>query len=78
MPVRKFRDVSEMGDTRWHEPGDPKLFQAMAQVWGLAARMSQMRFPPGVYRHRSLEEAQRCRESWEAAAYEAGRRRRGD
>jgi len=40
----------------------------MAAVWGFAASASQMRFPPGVYKHRSIEESNRLRDEWEAAS----------
>jgi hypothetical protein len=71
MPVRKFRDVSEMEDTLWREPGDPELFRAIASVWDFAARTCPRRFPPGVYRHRSIEEAKALREKWEEADFQA-------
>jgi hypothetical protein len=71
MPVRKFRDVSEMEDTLWRKPGDPELFRAIASVWDFAARTCPRHFPPGVYRHRSIEEAEALRESWEEADFQA-------
>lgn len=76
MPIRKFRDVSEMEDTLWYEPGDPALFAAIARVWDFARRTCPMRFPPGVYKHRSLAEADEQRERWEAANFEAFQARR--
>ena len=39
MPVRKFRDVSEMEDTLWYERTDPALPRAIAGVWDFAARI---------------------------------------
>jgi hypothetical protein len=71
MPVRKFRDVSEMEDTLWRKPGDPDLHRAIAGVWDFAARVFPRHFPPGVYRHRSIEEAKALREQWETADFEA-------
>jgi lipopolysaccharide/colanic/teichoic acid biosynthesis glycosyltransferase len=32
MTVRKFRSVEEMEDSTWREPGDPRLWQAIASV----------------------------------------------
>jgi hypothetical protein len=71
MPVRKFRDVSEMEGNTWREPGDPQLFRSMRAVWAFAARTLRPRFPPGVYKHRSIEEADAERESWEQSNFEA-------
>ncbi len=70
MPVRKFRDVSEMNETRWFEPKDPALFRAIKHTWTLAERICPQRFPPGVYRHRTIEEAQALREKWAASQFE--------
>ena len=64
MPVLRFRDVSEMDDTLWREPG-PELFRTIAAVWGFAERVCRRRFPPGVYKHRSIEEAERQRDAWD-------------
>ncbi len=70
MSVRKFRDVSEMEDT-WRKPGDPELFRAIAGTWDFAARAFPRHFPPGVYRHRTIEEAKALRDKWEEADFRA-------
>jgi hypothetical protein len=77
MPVRKFRNLQEMEDSLWHEPGDPRLWQAIANVWGFAARTCPRRFPPGIYHHRTIEDAQRQRDLWEEADFLAFWKRRG-
>jgi hypothetical protein len=81
MPVRKFRDVSEMEDTLWREPGDPELLRAIASVWDFAARTCPRHFPPGVYRHHSIEEAKALpgspRKPPRAGLKQGRRRRRG-
>lgn len=71
MPVRRFRSLEEMGDSLWREPGDPELWRAMQRVWRFAAETCPLRFPPGVYRHRSIEEAKRLREVWDEASFRA-------
>jgi hypothetical protein len=74
MPIKKFRDVSEMTDT-WLEPGSPELARATHNVWDLAKRVCPLQFPPGVYKHRSIEEAQALRAEWERANVAAQQRR---
>jgi len=76
MPIRKFRDVSEMEDTLWYDRGDPALFAAIARVWDFARRTCPQHFPPGVYKHRSFAEADAQRERWEAANFEIFQARR--
>ena len=51
MPIKKFRDISEMSDT-WLEPGSPELARAIHSVWDLARRVCPGHFPPGVYADR--------------------------
>ena len=76
MPVRKFRDVSEMESVLWREPGTAELYRAIARVWSFAARTCRLRFPAGVYRHRSIDDAQLCREAWEAENFRRFQERR--
>ena len=75
MPVRKFHDVSEMEDT-WRDPGDPALFRAIKSVWDFAERTCPLRFPPGVYKHRTIEDAQALVEVWADANFKAFQERR--
>jgi hypothetical protein len=63
MPVRKFKSVEEM-EAPWREPGDPALYRAIARVWDFGRRSGRRRFPPGLYRRRSLEELNSATERW--------------
>jgi hypothetical protein len=76
MPVRKFRSVEEMGGPIWFEVGDPALFRALRQVWGLAHRTLRPRFPPGVHKHRSIDDMNRLQECWDDANFRAYHERR--
>jgi hypothetical protein len=71
MPVRKFRTLQEAEDSLWYEPGDPRLWRAIARVWDFGARTAGYRFPPGVYKLRSIEDANRLRDEWEKANFDA-------
>jgi hypothetical protein len=71
MPVYKYRDVAEMEERGWRPKGDHGLFRAIRACWELARRTTAPHFPPGVYRHRSAEEAAALRERWERANFEA-------
>jgi hypothetical protein len=66
MPIKKFRDVSDMTDT-WLEPDSPGLFEAIRRVWETSRQICPLHFPPGVYKHRSLEDAEALRTEWEHA-----------
>jgi hypothetical protein len=76
MPVKKFRDVSEMEGNAWLEPGDARLFAAIKAVWRLATETARASYPPGVYKHRSIEQAESLRQAWDQANFEAFQARR--
>lgn len=69
MGVKKFRSVDEMENAIWREPGDPTLWKAIEAVWDFAERTVGARFPPGVYKHRTIEEAKELRERWDEANF---------
>ena len=76
MPVRRFRNLEEMEDSLWRDVDDPALMQAIASTWAFARRTCPLHFPPGVHRHRSIEEAQQSREAWEDASHREREERR--
>lgn len=71
MPIKKYRSIEEMDGNTWREPGSPELFRAIERVWDFARRTLQPSYPPGVYKHRSIEEMQAQREQWDRANFEA-------
>lgn len=76
MPVRKFRSLQEMEDSLWRPVGSPELLRAITAVWEFAERTCPLSFPPGVFRHRSVEEAGAQRPAWEEAHVRALREAR--
>ena len=67
MPVRTFRSVEEMERPHWRAPGDPGLYRTIARVWAFGQRTAGYRFPPGVYRHRSVQELNAQTAVWSVA-----------
>lgn len=64
MPVRKFRGIEDMDEAGWHPPGSAEWMRAMEYLGALAKVTNRRRFPPGVHRHRSIEEMNRVQEEW--------------
>lgn len=62
MPVRKFRTLEEAEKALWREPFDSENLQIAASVTNLAMGLARMTLPKGVFKFRSLEEADRERE----------------
>lgn len=76
MPIRKFRSVEEMDGPIWYAPGDPALFRAIRQAWGLGHRTLRPRFAPGVHKHRSLEAMNAHQDAWDLENFHAYHERR--
>jgi len=75
MPVRKLRSLEEAETSLWFEAGDPRLWKAIKGLWDFGSRIPGFRYPPGVYKHRSIEEANRLNDQWERENFESYRRR---
>ena len=71
MSVRRFRSVEGMERSAWYPPGDPRLWKAIASVWEFGERVTAPRFPPGVYKHRTIEDLNRQREAWDTENFRA-------
>jgi hypothetical protein len=67
MPVWKFRSIEEMPGESWRTPGDPRLYEALAQLSRLSQRLRPRRFPTGVYKFQTMDEMNRHRDAWTAA-----------
>lgn len=65
MPVRKYRSVADIPPLPPLPPLAPGNLRLACELSALAARLRPLRLPPGVHKHRSLEEARRFRDSWE-------------
>jgi len=76
MPVKKFRSVADMPDPPRRQPGDPALYKAIAGLWEFSRHANPRRFPPGVYKYRSIEEMNRAQEQWLAEHVAALRKQR--
>lgn len=74
MPVKKFRDISEIEEPTY-EPGSRRLYEVIRYVWGLSDLVCPLRFPEGVFRHRSIEDADALREQWEEENFRRHRAR---
>ena len=79
MPVRRFRSIEDMSRPRWRAAGDSDLFRTIARLWAFGQRTGVRRFPPGVYRSRTVEEMNARSDRWSQANFDAlvEARRRG-
>jgi hypothetical protein len=68
MPVRKFRSIDEMPSPPPREPLDPDNLPIALELSTLALRLDPRRFPPGIHKYRSIQDAARVRAAWENEA----------
>lgn len=65
MSLRKYRSVEEMPAPTWNAALDPENLRRAGDVSALAARLHPRRFPAGLHKYRSIEEASEARKRWE-------------
>ncbi|MBI5240308.1 MAG: hypothetical protein HY926_07525 [Elusimicrobia bacterium] len=63
MPVQRFRSFEAAREALWGRLDDPGYLRRVAWLWAFSERLLRARPRPGVRRFRSLQEAQRDRES---------------
>jgi hypothetical protein len=68
MPIYKFRSLQESEDTLFQNPDDPELLSRIRSLWQFSARLFPRKFPPGVYKYRSIEEANKQKDAWNIQA----------
>lgn len=59
MPVWKYRSIEEMPPTPRYERGSAEHLRHWEALWARASALAGKRFRSGVFRYRSIEEAQR-------------------
>jgi hypothetical protein len=64
MPIQRFRDLDAAREALWLVPGDPRLCAKIRHVWSFAQRLAKYPPPRGLWRFRSIEEANAHREAW--------------
>ena len=62
MPVQKFRSVEDMPPVDWCRTIDEDFFRRIAKLWSRSSALSGRVYPRGVFKFRSIEEAQEGRE----------------
>lgn len=67
MPVVKLRSLEDAERSLWLDRDDPALWPTVAALWRLSNRLHPRHYPPGVYKHRSMEELNAMSEDWELA-----------
>ena len=62
MPIQKFRSVEEMPDLEWTDPKDERLLDRLRKLSARWAQLIPRSYPRGIFKFRTVEEAQQARE----------------
>lgn len=77
MPVYKYKTLEEAERALWCFSPDEEYYRRVAELWKFANQLAPVEYPRGIFKFRSIEEANRHREAVELAhAREIQRKRR--
>ncbi len=65
MPVYKYKTFEEADQALWNFNPDEKFFRKIHELFILAAKLNPVVYPRGVFKYKTLEEAQEQRLEWE-------------
>lgn len=65
MPVYKYKTFEEAERAFWNYNPDEAYFKRVAELWAFANQLSSIAYPRGIFKYRSIEEANKQREDWE-------------
>jgi len=64
MPVEKFRTLQEAERALQSRPGADDLVERVRAVWHRTGRLARRRYPVGVRKYLTMEEAEEDRRGW--------------
>jgi hypothetical protein len=65
MPVYKFKTFEDAERALWNFNPDEHYYHRVAELWDFASKLNPMVYPRGVFKFKTLEEANRHRENIE-------------
>jgi hypothetical protein len=67
MPIYKYKTFEEADKALWNFNPDEAYFEQVAALWRFANKLSPITYPRGIFKFRTLEEANRHRGEFELA-----------
>lgn len=67
MPVYRYRSFDDARRALWTRSDAPDLADRIRRLWAFSARLYPRRYTPGVRKFRTIEDANRDRESRDLA-----------
>lgn len=67
MPVYKYKSFEEARRALWNFNPDTAYFKQVAELWDTANKFCPISYPKGVFKYKSINEANKQRKKWEIA-----------
>ncbi len=65
MPVYKYKSFEDAERALWNFHPDAAYYKKVAELWNFANKLHPITYPRGVFKFRTLEEANEQRNKWE-------------
>jgi hypothetical protein len=64
MGIEKFKTFEEAERALWCFKPDAEYYKRVAELWKAANRLCPPDFPSGIFKYRTIEEANKQKEEW--------------
>ena len=64
MPVYKYKTLEDAEKALWNFEPDESYYERVAKLFEFSQKLNPIRFPKGVFKYKTLEEANRQRDQW--------------
>jgi hypothetical protein len=65
MPTFKYKTFEEAERAFWNFHPDESYFHKVSELWQFADKLCPISYPKGIFKFRSIEEANKQRNEWE-------------
>ena len=65
MPVYKYKTYQEAERALWNFNPDKAYFKKIHELFIMADKMNPVIYPKGIFKYKTLDEAQKQRQQWE-------------
>lgn len=77
MPIYKYKSFEAAERALWNFHPDAAYYKKVAELWAFANKLCPIKYPRGIFKFRTLEEANRHRDEFELEFAKELQRRRG-
>jgi hypothetical protein len=67
MPVYKYKTFEDAERALWNFFPDEAYYDRVAELWEFANQLSPITYPRGIFKFRTIEDANQQRDAWELA-----------